>query len=83
MLAFATDLALLDLLQDAEHHVAAAEWRITCQLEYLAQLQREGGSTRAAEAVLDALKQGRDAWDARRAEILGRMGSVGRLDRSA
>ena len=83
MLAFAPDLALLDLLRDAEHHVAAGEWRILCQLEHLEQLQRDGVSTRAAEAVLEALTLGRDAWDARRSAILGRMCPVARLDPAA
>ncbi len=60
------------LLRDAEHHIAAAEWRIVCQLEHLEQVRRDGASTAAAEAVLDALRRGRDAWDARRSELLGR-----------
>jgi hypothetical protein len=61
------------LLWDAEHNLATAEWRITCQLEHLEQLRREGASTRAAEAVLEALRLGRDAWEARRSEILDSM----------
>jgi hypothetical protein len=60
------------LLRDAEHHIAAAEWRIFCQLEHLEQVTGEGTSTRSAEAVLTALRCGRDAWEARRLEILGR-----------
>ena len=68
------DLAVGEiLLRDAECHLAAAEWRIICQLEHLDQMRRKGVSSRSAEAVLDALRHGRDAWEARRSEILGHM----------
>ncbi len=80
MLALADDEALL---WDAEHHLAAAEWRIICQLEHLEQMRRDGASTAAAEAVLDALRRGRDAWDARRSELLGRVYPAGSLTSAA
>ena len=71
------------LLRDAEHHLAAAEWRIICQLEHLEQMQLEGASTRAAEAVLEALRCGRDAWDARRSELLDTVSPVAALSSAA
>ncbi len=58
------------LLWDAEYHVALADWRIVCQLERIERMRSEGASTRSAEEGLQALKLGRDAWDARRLEIL-------------
>ena len=70
MLALAADEVML---WDAEHQVTEAEWRILCQLEHLEQVRRQGASTRAAEAVLEALRCGRDAWVARRVEILSEM----------
>lgn len=70
MLDLASDAAQL---WDAEHHLAVAKWRIVCQLEHLEQVRRDGACTQAAEAVLEALRCGRNAWDARRLEILGRM----------
>ncbi len=76
-------IAAETLLSDAEYHVAVAEWRIVCQLEHLEQMRREGASTWAAEAVLEALKLGRDAWDGRRSEILSGMGLVARLSSAA
>jgi hypothetical protein len=80
MLVLAADEVLL---RDAEHHVAAAEWRIICQLEHLGEMRRAGASTRTAEAVLDALGRGRDAWEARRSEILGKRRSGPRLSAAA
>lgn len=64
------------LLQNAEHHVTAAEWRILCQLQQLEQMRRDGVSTRAAEAVLETLRCGRDAWTAHRSKIINRMRPV-------
>ena len=61
------------LLRDAECHLDAAEWRIICQLEHLEQMKREMAGTQSAEAVLEALRCGRDAWQAHRSEIFGRM----------
>jgi hypothetical protein len=58
------------LLWDAEYHVTLADWRIFCQFERIERMRSEGASTRAAEEGLRALKLGRDAWDARRLEIL-------------
>ncbi len=71
------------LLRDAEHHLAAVEWRIICQLEHLEQMQLDGASTRAAEAVLEALRCGRDAWDARRSELLDKVNPEAALSSAA
>lgn len=71
MLDFAAEHARL---LDAEHHVAVAEWRITCQRERIDQLRLEGTNIHAAVAILKALECGRDAWGLRRSEILIRMG---------
>ena len=71
------------LLWDAEHHLAAAEWRIICQLEHLEQMRLEGASIRAAEAVLEALTCGRDAWDARRSDLLDKVHPVAALSSAA
>lgn len=80
MLALTADEVLL---REAEHHVAAAEWRIMCQLEHLEQMRHEGARTGLAEAVLDALRRGRDAWDVRRSAILSRMHPAARLSSAA
>ena len=71
------------LLWDSEHHLASAEWRIMCQLEHLEQMQLEGASTRAAEAVLEALRCGRDAWAARRSALLDTVNPVAVLSSAA
>ncbi len=72
------DLSTLEfLLRDAEHYIAAAEWRITCQIEHLDRIAREGKSTLSAEGVLAALKGGRDAWEMRRLEILDHLRVIG------
>jgi hypothetical protein len=75
--------ALRQLLRDAEHHLALTEWRITCQQEHLEDLRCVGASTRAAEAVLEALRFGRDAWERRRRDLLGSLQDYGALSSAA